>query len=71
VIPVQASQQMVKALEKAGADVKFTRYPDLLHDSWSATYSNLEVYQWMFGCKRTVKGDDMVVPEEVKTILFE
>jgi hypothetical protein len=51
--------------------VKFTRYPSLLHDSWSAAYSNLEVYQWMFGCKRAVKGDDIVVPEANKSVVIE
>jgi predicted esterase len=69
IIPLRASQQMVEALERAGADVKFTRYPDLLHDSWSAAYSNLEVYQWMLGCHRTVKGDDVVVSEANKSIV--
>lgn len=66
VIPLQTSQQMVQALDEAGAEVKFTRYPSLLHDSWSAAYSNLEVYQWMFGCKRAFKDDDIVVPEASK-----
>jgi hypothetical protein len=71
IIPLQASQQMVKALEGAGAEVKFTRYPSLFHDSWSAVYSNLEVYQWMFGCKRAFKGDDIVVPEANKSVVIE
>jgi len=43
---------MVEALEKAGADVQFTRYPELMHDSWTAAYSNLEVYRWMLNCRR-------------------
>jgi predicted esterase len=71
IIPLRASQQMVEALEKAGADVKFTRYPDLSHDSWSAAYSNLEVYRWMSGCKRTIKGGDIFVPETNKSIALE
>ena len=70
IIPLQASQQMVQALEEAVAEVKFTRYPSLLHDSWSAAYSNLEVYQWMFGCKRTFKDDDIVVPEASKSVVI-
>ena len=71
IIPLQASQQMVQALEEAGAEVKFTRYPSLLHDSWSAAYSNLEVYQWMFDCKRAFKGDGIVVPEANKSVVIE
>jgi hypothetical protein len=67
-IPVRASQDMVEALEKAGAVVKFTRYPNLLHDCWSAAY---EVYRWMFGCRRTAKGDDIVVPGANKLVVVE
>ena len=62
---------MVEALEKVGAEVKFTRYPKMLHDSWSATYDNLEIYQWMFDCTRTVKGDDVVVPATNKSVVVE
>ena len=71
IIPLRASQQMVQALEKAGANVKFTRYPNLTHDSWSAAYSDLEVYQWMFGCKRAARGDDIVVPEANKSVIVK
>lgn len=58
---------MVRALEKAGApEVEFTRYPDLMHDSWTAAYANIDVYRWMLRHKRQVKGDEKVVPEENK-----
>lgn len=56
---------MVRALERAEApEVKFSRYPDLMHDSWTAAYNDLEVYKWMLQHKRQVKGDEKVVPEE-------
>jgi len=42
------SQEMVEALKKIGSAVKYTEYPDLKHDSWSATYSNPKLYDWMF-----------------------
>ena len=63
-VPLRASQEMATALEKAGADVKFTRYSDLQHDSWTAAYGNLEVYRWMYDCKRMVEGDEVVVPDD-------
>lgn len=70
IIPVRASQQMVRALEHAKApNIKFTRYPDLMHDSWTAAYGNIEVYKWMLQHKRHVKGDEKVVPEDNKVIL--
>ena len=70
IIPVDASVRMVKALEKADAkEVEFTRYPDLMHDSWTAAYNNPEVYRWMLDRKRSVKGDEEGVPAENKVVL--
>lgn len=40
------SHDMVSALQKAGGDVKLTMYPDLQHNSWTATYSNPDLYDW-------------------------
>jgi len=63
---------MVRALEKVGAqEVKFTRYPDLMHDSWTAAYSNIEVYRWMLDRRRHVEGDEKAVPEENKVVLTQ
>jgi len=45
-VPVKMSEDMVEALKKAGADVKFTVYPEAGHDSWTATYDNPELYTW-------------------------
>ena len=47
VVPVTESSRMVGALRGAGGDVRFTVYPDAGHDSWSATYANPEVYEWL------------------------
>jgi predicted peptidase len=45
-VPIKMSEDMVEALKKAGADVKFTVYPEAGHDSWTATYDNPELYTW-------------------------
>ena len=34
-VPLARSQEMVDALKEAGSDVKFTVYPDAVHDSWT------------------------------------
>lgn len=47
VIRVQQSEQMVKAIEAAGGKVKFTVYPEAGHDSWTETYNNQAVYEWL------------------------
>lgn len=47
VIPISESQRLVNALEDCGANVQFTIYPDTEHDSWTETYENPAVYDWM------------------------
>jgi predicted peptidase len=47
-VPPSRSESMVKALKAAGApEVRFTLYPEAGHDSWTETYDNPEVYQWL------------------------
>jgi predicted peptidase len=50
---------MVKALKEAGAtQVKFTLYPNANHDSWTETYHNPEMWDWLLQQKRgEVKKD--------------
>ncbi len=38
---------MFDALEKLGANVKLTIYPETEHDSWTETYNNEELYKWL------------------------
>jgi predicted peptidase len=47
VVPPERSQEMVAAIQKNGGTVKFTLYPDAGHDSWTATYDNPELYEWL------------------------
>lgn len=51
-VPLARSEEMVKAVEDAGGKVKFTVYPDADHDSWTATYDNPELYEWLLAQKR-------------------
>lgn len=46
-VPFETSEQMVKALKRAGSDPKFTVYPEASHDSWTETYENPEVFKWL------------------------
>lgn len=52
VVPVQRSDEMVEALKKIGAEVKYTRYRGLQHDSWTTTYDNPELYKWFLEHER-------------------
>jgi hypothetical protein len=38
---------MIDALKSAGAEPKFTIYPEAEHDSWTETYDNADLYKWM------------------------
>lgn len=52
-VPLARSQEMVDALKAAGAkDVEFTVYPDLAHDSWTPTYADPKLYEWLLTKQR-------------------
>lgn len=55
VVPPTGSSDMVDALRKAGSDVKFTVYPKTGHDSWTKTYENEELYDWLLQQRRSAK----------------
>ena len=47
------SESMVKALKDHGAtNVQYTLYPNAHHDSWTETYNNPEVWEWLMKQKR-------------------
>lgn len=52
VVPVERTQQLVDALAQLHGDVKCTIYPELKHDSWTATYDNPELYKWLLEQRR-------------------
>jgi predicted peptidase len=52
VVPLERSTIMVEAMKKAGGDVKFTIYPEAGHDSWTDSYANPELYEWLLQQKR-------------------
>jgi len=48
VVNHQHSVDMVKALEAAGADVKFSSYPGVNHDSWTNAFAEPDFLSWIF-----------------------
>ncbi|MGA2436517.1 MAG: prolyl oligopeptidase family serine peptidase, partial [Bryobacteraceae bacterium] len=52
VVPIERSKKMVEALEQSGGTVKFTVYPDAGHDSWTESYANPQLYEWLLQQKR-------------------
>ncbi|MBO1264004.1 prolyl oligopeptidase family serine peptidase [Proteiniclasticum sp. SCR006] len=48
VVPVEESRQIHDYLQSIGHEnLKMTLYPDLNHDSWTRTYDNSEVYDFL------------------------
>ncbi len=52
VVPLEESQRMVDALEKIGnKHIELTIYPEATHDSWTETYNNPKLYEWLLSHK--------------------
>lgn len=51
-VAISETQTLVDELKKRGSDVKFTIYPEVGHDSWTQTYNNPELFEWLLSKKR-------------------
>jgi predicted peptidase len=51
-VPLERSQAMIDAIKKVGGNPKLTIYPEAGHDSWTETYNNPELYDWLLAQKR-------------------
>lgn len=47
VVPLSESKIMVDAVNEAGGNAKLTVYPGTGHDSWTETYANKALYEWL------------------------
>lgn len=48
VVLADESIRMVNAVNNTGGNARITLYSDADHDSWTRTYNNPELYEWMF-----------------------
>jgi len=46
-VPVEQSRQMAAALKTAGANVKYTEYPGVDHNSWGKAYAEADLVPWL------------------------
>lgn len=46
-VPPERSQRMIDELKKLGAEPKLTIYPEAGHDSWTESYENPQLYEWL------------------------
>ncbi len=54
-VPLDLSQKMVDAMEKEGGNPRLTVYPEAGHDSWTETYDNPALYEWLLSQRRKPK----------------
>ncbi len=46
-VPLSETQVIIDRIRKDGGNPKFTIYPEAQHDSWTESYANPELYQWL------------------------
>lgn len=52
-VPVTGSRDMVEAIKAAGGEkITYTELADNEHDVWNYTYSNAEIFTWLFSQKK-------------------
>lgn len=54
VVKPHRSRAMIEALRAAGGSPKYTEYPDVEHNSWTATYADPQVHAWLFAQRRGI-----------------
>jgi predicted peptidase len=54
VVAPQYSQEMVSALQKAGAKVRLSLYAGVGHDSWNNAFAEPDLLQWLFSQRKKI-----------------
>ena len=52
IVPPERSREVVGALQSLGGRVRYTEYANAEHDSWTETYANPQVWDWLFAQSR-------------------
>lgn len=71
VVDVKLTYDWIKGIRSAGGSPEITIYPKEGHDAWTETYSNEEVWDWLFAQKREPKEPEpepLVVSKPANTI---
>lgn len=53
IVPLRRSEEMVDALAACGGNVRFTIYPGVGHDSWTRTYADPRLFDWLLEHRRS------------------
>jgi predicted peptidase len=52
VLPVRHSRELVAALKEVGANVTYSEYPGVGHNSWDITFAQPTLLSWLFSFKK-------------------
>ena len=52
-VKVERSRNMVEALRRAGADPRYTEYPEVGHDAWQRAFADPELLPWLLSQRRS------------------
>jgi predicted peptidase len=52
VVPIAGTEELVNRLKACGGEVEYKVYPDAWHDSWTVTYDNDKIYDWLLSHSR-------------------
>jgi len=55
VVLTSRSRDMIAALKKHGGNPSYTEYLNTGHNAWTATYSNPELFKWLFAQSKSKK----------------
>ncbi|MFB5662526.1 dienelactone hydrolase family protein [Alteribacillus sp. HJP-4] len=55
VVPLEETDDMINQLQENGGRASLTIYKGVGHDSWTETYKNPALYEWLFAQKREDK----------------
>ena len=51
-VPPDDDRRTYAALKSAGADVRYTEFPDANHNAWDPAYATAELWPWLFAQRR-------------------
>jgi predicted peptidase len=52
VVPVEASRELVEEMRARGADVRYTEYPRVRHNSWDRAFAEPDLMPWLLAQHR-------------------
>jgi predicted peptidase len=55
VVPVEQSRKLAAALKNTGADVRYTEYTGVNHNSWDKAFAEPELMQWLMTQRRRTR----------------